>query len=127
MILRDPAVSPDGRLVAYDRKAVDGRRSIWISPITGGAPARLTQTSAGEAVPTWSPDSKWLAFLYMGMIILFASCLPPSEDDPVTHGNGDDDSSPGVWKFTVDIDQAKVDVESAEGTGTTRMWAGWRA
>ena len=61
--LRDPAVSPDGRKVAYDRKAVEGRRFIWIAPLEGGAPVRLTRGAGGEAVPTWSPEGQWVAFL----------------------------------------------------------------
>jgi Tol biopolymer transport system component len=62
-ILRDPVVSPDGRYVAFDRKAIKGPRSIWISPISGGAPARLTTATGDEAVPTWSPDGRRLAYL----------------------------------------------------------------
>jgi Tol biopolymer transport system component len=62
-ILRDPVVSPDGHFLAFDRKAVKGPRSIWISPINGGAPARLTTATGNEAVPAWSPDGSWLAYL----------------------------------------------------------------
>jgi Tol biopolymer transport system component len=60
------AFSPDGRTLAYQRGG-DGTWDLWLSPITGGAPVRLT-TSTGtnrpwRDAPTWSPDGEWIAYV----------------------------------------------------------------
>ncbi len=50
------AFSPDGTKLAYNRNF-----EIWISPSTGGAPAKLTKGN-GEFGAEWSPDGAWIAF-----------------------------------------------------------------
>lgn len=51
----DPAVSPDGRWIAYTRGV-----SIWIRSLDGRTVRRLT--SGDDASPTWSPDGRRLYF-----------------------------------------------------------------
>jgi Tol biopolymer transport system component len=60
-ILGTPAFSPDGQRVAYSREGSDGNR-IWVSPVAGGPPVRLTETAGDQQLPTWSPDAAWIAF-----------------------------------------------------------------
>src|SRR5262249_8233051 len=56
----EPAVSPDGRMVAYVA-SVNGKLAIWIRPLDGTTPRLLPGTeNAGQ--PFWSPDSGWIAF-----------------------------------------------------------------
>jgi Tol biopolymer transport system component len=57
-----PAVSPDGRWVAYYR-VLDGQRDIWVVPIAGGAPQRFTEDPASDVHPEWSPDGRSLVFV----------------------------------------------------------------
>ena len=58
----DPALSPDGKLLAYasDRSG-KGNLDIWVRQI-GGEPIRLTQDPADEREPAFSPDGTLIAF-----------------------------------------------------------------
>jgi Tol biopolymer transport system component/DNA-binding SARP family transcriptional activator len=59
----EPAVSPNGRLVAYV-KGNGSRMRIFVQKIAGGPPWALTSDSVGsEIVPRWSPDNDALLFL----------------------------------------------------------------
>ena len=63
-----PAVSPDGTLVAYTVTTYDvdenrGNADIWVVPLAGGTPRRLTTNPASDSGPAWSPDGKRLAFV----------------------------------------------------------------
>ena len=59
--LSDPQVSPDGRQVLYTATQVDleaGSRNndLWVVPLAGGEPRRLTPTRNRTRAPRWSPD-----------------------------------------------------------------------
>jgi Tol biopolymer transport system component len=57
----EPAWSPDARTMAFvsDR---EGSRDIYVGPIGGGAPRRLTTLPGSETHPTFSPDGQWIAY-----------------------------------------------------------------
>jgi len=57
-----PAVSPDGRWVAYHR-VFEGQRHIWIVPVTGSAPLQFTSEKGMDVEPDWSPDGRNLVFV----------------------------------------------------------------
>jgi len=56
-----PRVSPDGRLLAFDSDR-GGERAVFVSERDGSNPRRVSGSGYG-AVPSWSPDMKWLAFI----------------------------------------------------------------
>jgi len=58
----NPAVSPDGRWVAYYR-VFEGQRDIWMAPVAGGPAHVFTQNPAADVHPAWSPDGSRLAFV----------------------------------------------------------------
>lgn len=58
----DHGISPDGSRLVISDSTDTGQSCIWIVPITGGTPRRIT-----EQVPSWwhgwSPDGKTLAYV----------------------------------------------------------------
>jgi serine/threonine protein kinase len=57
-----PAVSPDGRHVAYFTREAFGRQALWVRSIDGQEPRRLTNASNVDGMLFWSPDSRAIAF-----------------------------------------------------------------
>jgi Tol biopolymer transport system component len=58
-----PAISPDGRTVAYAWDGEPGKNfDIYVKLIDAGNPLRLTDTPENENWPLWSPDGKYVAF-----------------------------------------------------------------
>jgi Tol biopolymer transport system component/DNA-binding winged helix-turn-helix (wHTH) protein len=59
----DPALSPDGSLLAYaSDRAGAGGFDIWVQPVGGSDPLRLTSDAADEAEPSFSPDGSEVVF-----------------------------------------------------------------
>ena len=66
--LADPAVSPDGKWVAYQTTSVElpsGARNtdLYLVPTAGGEPRRLTLHPKSDSRPRFSPDGSRLGFL----------------------------------------------------------------
>lgn len=55
--MRFPAISPDGKTVAFSYKG-----DIWTVPANGGQARQITTNPAYDAYPVWSPDSRQIAF-----------------------------------------------------------------
>ena len=58
-----PALSPDGRLIAFVRAQPGLPGQIWVAPATGGEAAQVTDATLGASAPVWAPDSASLAYL----------------------------------------------------------------
>lgn len=63
-----PEISPDGHLVvfgvtAYDVGANRGNTDLFIMPVAGGEPRRLTDDPGSEFNAQWRPDGEWVGFL----------------------------------------------------------------
>jgi dipeptidyl aminopeptidase/acylaminoacyl peptidase len=61
------AISPDGKEVAYTSNwdevgAISTNNDIFVVPITGGEPKKLSTSPGGDSTPLYSPDGKWLAW-----------------------------------------------------------------
>jgi len=62
------APSPDGSRAVYEIKTVDREKDeyqshLWLLPLTGGEPRRLTHGEHKNFGAAWSPDGKAIAFL----------------------------------------------------------------
>jgi uncharacterized protein YraI len=91
----DPAVSPDGRAVAFTRSG--GQNGLYLIGIDGRDERRIFNGREALHAPSWSPDGQWLAFVYhAGSIscrqVGMGICLPdnnrfldsfPAGSDPV--------------------------------------------
>ena len=60
-----PRWSPDGRRIAFDSETADGRWHIWTIDADGSTPRQIT-TGAGENIPTWSHDGRWIYYRQSG-------------------------------------------------------------
>ncbi len=56
----DPAISPDGRTVAFTRDG--GENGIYLIDIDGSNERRIFAERGRLASPKWSPDGEWIAF-----------------------------------------------------------------
>ncbi len=66
--LSDPAVSPDGRYVAFTVSVLDlaanrRRSDLYIASTDGTGLRRLTTHEAGDSSPRWAPDGRTVFFL----------------------------------------------------------------
>jgi Tol biopolymer transport system component len=60
----DPAWSPDGATIAYQRSAPGVTADIWRVSMSGEPPRALTAPLPGlQGAPAWSPDGRLLAFV----------------------------------------------------------------
>ena len=56
-----PAISPDGKSVAFTAY-VGNRRQVWVRLISGGAALQLTRDDVDHEAPRWAPDGASLLY-----------------------------------------------------------------
>jgi len=87
--LRHPALSPDGRRIAFDWHG-----DLWVCPAEGGAATRLTDDPSDERKPAWSPDGGKIVFSSdkAGNRDLFVLDLASKQARPLTFHSSDEDA-----------------------------------
>jgi len=60
--LSGPALSPDGKMVAYVQDK-DGRQDLYVSRLAGGEHLRLTNDNSRKDSPQFSPDGEKIVFV----------------------------------------------------------------
>src|SRR5580692_4516123 len=66
--ISEPALSPDGKLVAFTVQTVDLEQNtkpkqIYVVGLNGGFPRQITREGTDNERPRWSPDSKQIYFI----------------------------------------------------------------
>jgi eukaryotic-like serine/threonine-protein kinase len=85
-----PAISPDGKSVAYSSGSTINMR-IYVRPVAGGRSIQLTDDTSGvQAHPRWSPDGTRILFLAAGGVFSAPAAggparpeLPASRPNPI--------------------------------------------
>ncbi|HXI12124.1 MAG TPA: protein kinase [Thermoanaerobaculia bacterium] len=62
-----PAISPDGRHVAFVARGEKGEKNLWVRPLSSYE-ARALPGTEDAAWPFWSPDSRFLGFFAGGKL-----------------------------------------------------------
>lgn len=113
----DHGISPDGHLLAISDQSQEEHRSlVYVLPITGGAPKRLTQNSPSYW-HGWSPDGKTLAFVgeRNGNFDIYAIPVTGGEEKRLTTAPGLDDGP----DYSPD---GKYIYFNSERTGQMQIW-----
>lgn len=58
-----PAISPDGKYVAFASNKADGNWDIYAQPIGSEAALRITQNQTAELRPVWSADGNFIYYI----------------------------------------------------------------
>jgi Tol biopolymer transport system component len=63
------AVSPDGRHLAFSALDSSGKQSLWVRSLDSLSAWRLPGTDDAFFLPSWSPDSRFIAFTARGKLM----------------------------------------------------------
>jgi eukaryotic-like serine/threonine-protein kinase len=108
-----PALSPDGKLLAYasDRSG-EGNLDVWVQQIGGGEPVRLTRHEADDYEPSFSPDGTLIVFSSVrqgaGSGVYVIPALSGRERLIATRGRNPRFSPDGQWIAYWDADKTHV-------------------
>jgi TolB protein len=113
----DHGISPDGAsLVISDQSQEDHRSLVYVLPMTGGSPRRITK-NAPSYWHGWSPDGKTLAFVGErdGNFDIYSIPVEGGQETRLTTAKGLDDGP----EYTPD---GKFIYFNSERTGQMQIW-----
>jgi Tol biopolymer transport system component/imidazolonepropionase-like amidohydrolase len=107
------AVSPDRRSIAIDLLG-----SLWILPIRGGGATRITPELLEARQPTWSPDSRTLAFQGFDDGVWHIYAVPREGGDAKAITTGVFDDREPAWS----PDGSRIVFSSDRADGIYTIW-----
>jgi TolB protein len=123
-----PALSPDGRYVAYLTEDAGGAVDLVVQPLDGSGDTRRFDTEGIQLSPVWSPDSKHLAYAsdQTGNFEIFVRALE-GQGEAIQLTNDPEADLPGSWSrdgiyFMSHRDgDREIYRMNADGTSVTRL------
>jgi len=113
-----PALSPDGRRLAFVAASETGKLTLWVRALSTPAAQELPGTE-GATHPFWSPDSRHVAFFAAGQLKrIDASGGPPQPICAAVQGRGGAWGPDGTILFTPNTGAPLLRVSAAGGTPT---------
>ena len=87
-----PALSPDGRRIAFFRCENGPNGDLWVMSAAGGGARQLTHDLRQGGEPVWTPDGERILFTSMrsGSLTLWSIPGAGGAPTPVTTGSGED-------------------------------------
>jgi TolB protein len=113
----DHGISPDGKMLAISDQSLEDKKSrVYVLPIEGGTPRRLTKNSPSYW-HGWSPDGKSVAFVgeRNGDFDIYTVPVEGGEETRLTTAKGLDDGP----EYSPD---GKYIYFNSERTGTMQIW-----
>ncbi|MGH9869043.1 MAG: protein kinase domain-containing protein [Candidatus Polarisedimenticolia bacterium] len=113
-----PALSPDGRNLAFAARGAEGRTSLWVRSLEW-SDARSLPGTDGATFPFWAPDSGTIAFFADGMLKKIAIAGGPAiELCDAPDGRGGSWNAEGVILFAPSRNSEIHRVASSGGVST---------
>jgi Tol biopolymer transport system component/predicted Ser/Thr protein kinase len=111
-----PAISPDGRRLAFSAIGSDGKQRLWVRPLES-ATAQPLEGTEDARFPFWSPDGRYLGFFANGKLNrIDASGGPVLAIANASNGRGGAWGADGTILFTPDSISPLYRVSASGGT-----------
>lgn len=114
-----PAISPDGRTIAYTFRDSTGRTLLWVRSLSSATPRALEGTEEAS-FPFWSPDNKSIGFFSVGKLkkVEMGGGSPQTVCD-AADGRGGSWGSTGVIVFAPGYNTGLSQVSASGGSAPT--------